>query len=470
VIKVNPLEQTFKNKFNFNTEQYEIPPTDSAESLFNRLQAFIRCYDSPSKLGIIYYGGHAERIETENGVDLELFARRTVQDSFKTNISRTNTNLSELSLLESPVEGKGPFNVSNLPRPQQPHISYREFCAKIKTSETDMLLVVDSCHAAAAYTDEPFGGRKCELFCSIAEKDWARGPGEEGSFTEMLNTTLGEMIRETPEGFSTSDLYRRIYKKQHKQSKPSYFIQSKLDFGRIWLRPCQQKDQVAEALDDSKYTIDVRFHLTKSLDMMELNQVVKALQWIPFVQMVKMQNMHSPGDDLNDFIRTVYLASRMRPVLTRVRRKLEQQRARQLRQSDSSPPSPTKPTSEQFHLHLPRDVGLFDWSDTKAVTPNKERLTSNQYFDSSIKTSLKTSQIPVPLKIPAQPAVIDAALQVISREEEADVPDKPSGIALQRTCLSRRSLDRLSFFMMGVLAPTLITWAVQGRASPFAAL
>jgi hypothetical protein len=66
--------------------------------------------------------------------------------------------------------------------------------------------------------------------------------------------------------------------------------------------------------------------------------------------------------------------------------------------------------------------------------------------------------------------VIDAALQVISWEEEADVPDKPSGIALQRTCLSRRSLDRLSFFMMGVLAPTLITWAVQGRASPFAAL
>jgi chorismate mutase len=339
VKQVNPLEQTFINKFNFNTEQYEIPPTDSAESLFNRLQAFIRCYDSPSKLGIIYYGGHAERIESEEGVDLQLFARRTTQDPFKAGVVRASTNLSELSIPESPVDSKGTFGVADLPpRPPQPHISYREFCAKIKTSETDMLLVVDSCHAAGAYIEEPFGGRKCELFCSIAEKDWARA--------------LEEMIEQTPEGFSTSDLYRRIYQKQHKERKPFHFIQSKFDFGRIWLRPCHQKDQLAAVSDDSKFTIDVRFHLTQSLTLTQLNKVVKALQWIPYVQMVKMQSMHSPDDDLNKFIRTVHLASRLRPFLTRVRRKLELQRAEQLRQSDNSPPSPVQTTSERFPMQV----------------------------------------------------------------------------------------------------------------------
>jgi hypothetical protein len=334
-----------------------------------------------------------------------------------------------------------------------------------------MLLVVDSCHAAGAYIEEPFGGRKCELFCSIAEKDWARAPGQEGSFTQMLNTTLEEMIEQTPEGFSTSDLYRRIYQKQHKERKPFHFIQSKFDFGRIWLRPCHQKDQLAAVSDDSKFTIDVRFHLTQSLTLTQLNKVVKALQWIPYVQMVKMQSMHSPDDDLNKFIRTVHLASRLRPFLTRVRRKLELQRAEQLRQSDNSPPSPVQTTSERFPMQVPRDVGLFDWSKSKAVvTPNDEKLTSSQYLGTIEKTSLRHSQIPVPLRIPEQPAVIDAALQVISREEQADVPNEPSGTFLQRTVLARCTLDRLSFFMMGVLAPTLITWAVQGRGSPFAAL
>jgi hypothetical protein len=55
-IEVNPLEQVFKEKFNYHTEQYEIPSTEPDTSLFNRLDAFVRCYDSPSKLGIIYYG------------------------------------------------------------------------------------------------------------------------------------------------------------------------------------------------------------------------------------------------------------------------------------------------------------------------------------------------------------------------------------------------------------------------------
>lgn len=54
--EVNALEQVFKDEFNYRTEQYEIPPTESDQSLFNRLNAFVRCYDSPSKLGIIYYG------------------------------------------------------------------------------------------------------------------------------------------------------------------------------------------------------------------------------------------------------------------------------------------------------------------------------------------------------------------------------------------------------------------------------
>jgi hypothetical protein len=167
------LEQVFEDKFNYDTEHYEIPHVESNQSLFKRLQAFTRCYDSPSKLGIIYYGGHADRKETKDGVDLELFARRIIHGSFHDDTSGAITSLADLP--DSPVDRKQSADAFIAEaRPTQPHVSFKSICEQIKTSETDMLLVVDSCFAAGAFTDQPFGGRKCELFCSIAEKDFAR--------------------------------------------------------------------------------------------------------------------------------------------------------------------------------------------------------------------------------------------------------------------------------------------------------
>jgi len=333
-----------------------------------------------------------------------------------------------------------------------------------------MLLIVDTCFAAGAFTDQPFGGRKCELFCSIAEKDVARAPGHEGSFTKILISTLLKMIADAPEGFSTSDLYRQLYQQQHPAHKPFHFTQSKFDFGKIWLRPVRQKANTTSR--DSKYSIDVRFHLTKSLDMMELNKVVKALQWIPYVQMVKMQSMHSPNDELSEFIRTVYLANRLRPVLARVRRKLELKRARQLCRTDSTPPSPSAATSERFHVHEPRDVALFDWSRALAVTPREERLTSDQYFQPKESTHPKLHDMRLQTEVPQGTSMANAALEALSQGEQADAPVKSGGTILQRATsvrLSQRTLEGLLFFAMGVLAPTVLDWAVRGSASPFAA-
>jgi hypothetical protein len=473
-LQVNALEQVFKDKFNFSTEQYEIPPMDSEQSLFLRLRAFISCYEGPSKLGIIYYGGHADRKETEDGVDLELFARISPHG-----LSRTETSLSNISLIESPVDGKGDIDISlskiqaERVRPTQAHVSFKAICEQIKASETDMLLVVDSCFAAGAFTDQPFGGRKCELFCSIAEKDWARAPGFEGSFTRILTTTLMKMVDETPQGFSTSDLYRQVYQQQHQTHKPLLFNQSKFDFGKIWLRPCHPKDLTTTAMADSKYTIDLRFHLTKSLDLMQLNKVVKALQWIPYVQMVKLQSMHSPTDELREFIRTVHQANRLRPVLARVRRRLELKKARQLCRTDSSLASPSAATtSERFHVQEPREIALFDWSKTQVVTPHDQSLTSDQYFHSERETNHTTSESQVPTKTLVHTDTADAALHVWSQHRRGNTLAGLTGTLLGRVanmCLSRLTLDRMSFFLMGVLAPTFISWAVQGSASPLAA-
>ncbi|KAF2685665.1 hypothetical protein K458DRAFT_300405, partial [Lentithecium fluviatile CBS 122367] len=468
--EVDALEKVFRDEFGYQTEQYQIPPTDSSRSLFTRLNAFLRCYDSPSKLGIIYYGNESPIVD---GNDLHLFARRTPHGVPTADLSRTNTTLSDLSIPESPTEVKSVFDnpVRKDARPQQPHIGFMEICEQIKISETDMLLIVDSCFAAGAFTDLPFGGRKCELFCSIAEKDWARAPGQEGSFTKILTNSLVEMVRESPLGFSTPDLYRRIYRQQHAAHKPYHFNQSRRDYGKIWLRPCQQQDDSSTKLEsnddsvDSKYSIDVRFHLTKSLDMVELNKVVKALQWIPFVQRVKMQSMHSPVDELNEFIRALHMANRLRPLLARIRRRREVRLAQQLYAS-SSPSSPIENTTgEQFLGKKPRNVDLFDWSGAKAVTPGDERMSPGEYFD---------LKIPPPklydLHVPATKA--DEVPHSFSREAQTDAPVEPRGNTLQGTAKprpSQRILDGLLFFTLGVLAPTVVGWVTQGCAAPSAA-
>lgn len=460
------MEKVFKEKFNFKTEQYEIPSTDTDTSLFNRLQAFKRCYDSPAKLGIIYYGGHAERRETEYGADLELFARRSSPNPAYSGILKTNTStLSNISIPNSPVEGGKESETP--PWIEQPHVSFREICDKMGKAETDMLLIVDSCYAAGAFTEQPFGGRKCELFCSIAEKDWARGPGMDGSFTKILTNTLESMIQERPEGFSTSDLYRRVYRQQHLMHKPFHFTNSKLDFGRIWLRPCSKKP--AAPRNDSEWSIDVRFYLTKSIDMAELNKVVKALQWIPFVQMVKMQKMRSPGDKLNEFIRTAYLANRLRPVLARVRRKLELERARQLCRTDSSLSSTSSTTSERFHTHEPRDVALYDYSNVQAVIPQDE--TSDQSFSEEQSFSLEAATVRTEAPAPASdhPRMAEAALEALSQEKATDPPDERNSNFWQRatnTHVSQRALDGILFFGLGVLAPTIAKWMMQGGGAP----
>jgi hypothetical protein len=252
------------------------------------------------------------------------------------------------------------------------------------------------------------------------------------------------MIEKHPQGFSTADLYSRVYHEQHKARKPLLFNQSKLDFGKIWLRPCQQKatssTNAADAADvaDSKFTLDVRFHLTKSVTIMDLNKVAKALQWIPFVQKVDMRSMHSPEDDLYEVIRKIHAANLLRPHLIRIRRALDAKKQQQLRRTDTSPPSSPieNSTSERFLEQKPRDVELFNWSDTKVVTPHHGRLSPKDCLD---------------LKV---------------------TPVKPDGSIVPRVIdafLAQRALDGILFFTLGVVAPVVLRCAVRGCASAFAA-
>ncbi|KAF2726663.1 hypothetical protein EJ04DRAFT_173904 [Polyplosphaeria fusca] len=217
-LQVDGLGGILTDDFCYTVEQCVIPPFDSSEMLFSRLDAFARCYDGPNKLGIIYYGRHAEEAEDSRGADLRFFARRTSRGTEAPSNCTVTNSLADVEVPESPVQTS-----SNDHGPPQSRIQFSKICERLRGSEADILTITDCCYAGGAFTQRPFGGRKCELICSIAERNLALGPGQEGSFTHLLNQTLVKMIKEDQIGFSTSDLYRRIYFQQNHYRRPLLF-------------------------------------------------------------------------------------------------------------------------------------------------------------------------------------------------------------------------------------------------------
>ena len=151
-------------------------------------------------------------------------------------------------------------------------------------------------------------------------------------------------------------------------------------------------------------------------------------------------------------MRTVRLAHKMRPLLARIRQRREGRQALQIRRTDSTPPpSPlVGSTSEQFMEKQPRDVELFDWSTAKVV-PLRVKHLFGRYIDSLWLR--RTTEAP------ERTNMSNAALRVLQ--------SRPHQGAVLR--LSQRTTDGFLFFALGVSAPTVIRWGLQGCASLFAA-
>jgi hypothetical protein len=463
----------FKDNFNYYTEQYVIPTHEPDQCLDDKLDAFLSCYDGPSNLVVIYYGrpihypskmhllknlgGHATTVGTSQGSDLHLFARQSPKPMLSDSPIRLQRSLTQVSAAESPTDTMSLSDMLFTPLPQvpngQPYINFANIQKRLKKFESDILLIVDSCHAGKGFTEHSFMGRKCEMFCSIAETRSAYAPGHEASFTRILTKSLVDLIQDKPDGFSTSVLYRTVNRRQSPELEPLLFDQAPRDYGSIWLRRCQKsthspmRSERTEEVIESNFSIDVRFHFTESLDIVQLNKVVKSLQWLPFVQLVKLQSMHSPADDLNKFIRTVQLANHLRPLLARIRQRRQVQQAQRLRRHDSESSSSAvqRTTRNEFLGKVPRQVKLFDLSDARYIPPQTN-----------------TPQ-PVSPTLWGPNRFINAALRRYVKLSHF------GELRFNQLCLSQRVRDGVLYFTLGVLAPTIFRWMIQGCPMPLIA-
>jgi hypothetical protein len=331
--EVDRLRDVFKNQFRFNTETFEIPSDRSASALCLKISDFAYRYDHPKKLSIIYYGGHADFVEEK---------------------------------MEKHRHSQGGLQIFANQRNNDPSAFFNECIHSLNIPDADIFLVIDCCHAAQAFARQEVGKRKFELLSSTPPDKRARGPSQ-GSFTKAFTDLLEHLLKDFPQGFSTSKLYREIYFQQHTTLKPFLFDQSPFDFGKIWLRPMSPDEKPSLKNDpgsESRATIDLRLHMTKMPDQLMVSELAKAMQYLPYVEELQFEDLRAPDAQLAEFIVGLNKARVLKPLVAKLRRRLAVKRMKQ-QGIDVSPSSAPAPHKSPLNTR-PRNSPLYDWSASVA--------------------------------------------------------------------------------------------------------
>ena len=230
-------------------------------------------------------------------------------------------------------------------------------------------MIIDCCFAAKAFARESIGKRKFELLTSAAANERSVAPHFPGSFTSNLNKVLRRLLVEHPNGFSTTHLYRELYHAELK-TKPCLFDQSRYSFGRIWLRP---QIPAPEPKEIGKSTLlELTLRLNGEPHGVVMNELATHLQYLPHTEEVRIENLHAPIDQLENFMLFVLRAQKLRPLVRRLcARRQFQKVARIVEGNDMAHPT------KLMDLHLShKHVSLFDWSSAAECPPSNKRKSS----------------------------------------------------------------------------------------------
>ncbi|KAK4547220.1 hypothetical protein LTR36_001442 [Oleoguttula mirabilis] len=336
--EVPALRDLFRDDFGFSTEMFTIPSDRSATALHRKLADFAYQYDSPNKMAIVYYGGHAggSDVDVEDDRRLKLFAK------------------SQGDWLGDPTA------------------FFDDAIHTLKLPDTDILVIVDCCYAALAFGREEIGKRKFELLSAVPPNKRAISPDKEGSFTAVMCQALRELLKEHPDGFTTSKLYRKVYFKQDDKWKPLLFDQSPYDYGRILLKPMKRAtistmdSNATKSLPESPVYIDLRLQMNAMPDQFVLSELARSLQYLPHVKHMNFEHLHAPEQELKEYMRGLKRTLVLRPLVARLRKRLE---AKRLRQKGIEPDPDDAGCPSQSPLHMKRrDTSeLYDWGGSKII-------------------------------------------------------------------------------------------------------
>ena len=190
----------------------------------------------------------------------------------------------------------------------------------LRVPNCDQLVILDCCHASRAYTRDFIGGkRKFEWLTSAAADEKCDAPTLPGSFTHNLNQCLAELLQSSPGGFSTSELFNRIY---HEATgvKPHHFEQSRHNYGKIVLRPRAVIDDTRSA-EDATACLTLTLQLNKEPLPFVINELASSLSFLPHVDQIMLDDLYAPKQQLSNFVQAASIVTRLLPLIRRLREK-----------------------------------------------------------------------------------------------------------------------------------------------------
>ena len=239
----------------------------------------------------------------------------------------------------------------------------------LRLPKCDQLMILDCCYAAKAFAKDHVGKRKFELLTSSAHDLESPPPYQDSSFTKALHGAMQRLLRQNPKGFCTSHLYREVYhdmpaaKPSGKRSpKPLLFDQARHSLGRIWLRPQVLNNVPPKASEEGRF-LKLTFRLNESPDLAVMNELALQLQFIPYVDQIKFEDLYAPKEQITDFMRLVFLASKLKPLVRKLHARRQLRKFQALAEKIEKKPAASLIES---HLQTP-DRPACDWSSASRI-------------------------------------------------------------------------------------------------------
>lgn len=251
-----------------------------------------------------------------------------------------------------------------------PTVFFNDIRNAARLPACDQLMIIDCCYAAKAFGREHIGKRKFELLTSAAHDAKSDAPSLPGSFTRTLIQVLPSLLKDNPNGFSTSHLFRVLYHTVPK-TKPLLFDQSRHSYGSIWLRP--QVVIPKPPLQERGRYLTITLRLNTEPRGAAMNELASHLQYLPHVDEVRFKELYAPRDQIENFMVFVLQTQKLRPLMRRLHARRQIHKALDdLQNNEGAAPSPS-----MMGLHLGyKHQSVYDWSSAKRprVSENPEDL------------------------------------------------------------------------------------------------
>ena len=248
----------------------------------------------------------------------------------------------------------------------------------------DQLLILDCCFAAKAFAREHIGKRKFELLTSAAHDARSPAPKSEYSFTRTLTTALRSLLKDNPKGFCTTHLYREVYHTvppHPDTTKPLLFDQSRHDYGKIWLMPQVLSERPPKTEEEGRF-LKLTFRLNENPDLAVMNELALNLQFLPYVDQIKFDDLYAPKEQITNFMKAVVQAQKLKPLIRKMQARRKFQKVAELKTGENK----VEASKSLLKLHLEqKHHPVYDWSGAEPV-PGHDPKDSEKSRDKRKKT------------------------------------------------------------------------------------